>query len=138
MDIMKMGTELLSNSLGDSADSAQLSDALSGLLGGGDGGIDLSALATKMASSEELSSALSSWLGDGANTGISADSINSLLGDADIVSFANKLGIDPSTAASSLAEMLPQLMDKSSSGGSLLESLGGADGLLSAAKSFLS
>ena len=138
MDIMKMGTELLSNSLGDSADSAQLSDALSGLLGGGDGGIDLSALATKMASSEELSSALSSWLGDGANTGISADSINSLLGDADIASFANKLGIDPSVAASSLAEMLPQLMDKSSSGGSLLESLGGADGLLSAAKSFLS
>ena len=138
MDIMQMGTELLSNSLGDSADSAQLSDALSGLLGSGDGGIDLGALATKMASSGELSSALSSWLGDGANTGISADSINSLLGDTDIASFANKLGIDPSTAASSLAEMLPQLMDKSSSGGSLLESLGGADGLLSAAKSFLS
>ncbi|MBE9539045.1 MAG: DUF937 domain-containing protein [Proteobacteria bacterium] len=138
MDIMQMGTELLSSSLGGSAESAQLSDALSGLLGGGDGGIDLGAIATKMASSGELSSALSSWLGDGANTGISADSINSLLGDADIASFANKLGIDPSVAASSLAEMLPQLMDKSSSGGSLLESLGGADGLLSAAKSFLS
>jgi hypothetical protein len=34
--------------------------------------------------------------------------------------------------------MLPQLVDKASSGGNLLESAGGLDGLLGAAKSFLS
>jgi uncharacterized protein YidB (DUF937 family) len=136
MDIMKMGTELLSNALGDSADSGKLTEALGGLLGGGDGGMDLSALAAKMSGDGGMSSVLSSWLGDGANEGISADSVKSLLGDANIADFAAKLGIDPSNAASSLAEALPQLMDKSSSGGSLLDSLGGADGLLGAAKSF--
>ena len=138
MDIMKMGTDMLSSSLGSTADSAQMSDALSGLLGSGDGGVDLGALAAKMANSGELSSILNSWLGDGANAGISADSVNSLFGNADIASFASKLGIDPETAASSLAEVLPKLMDQSSSGGSLLDSLGGAEGLLGAAKSFLS
>jgi uncharacterized protein YidB (DUF937 family) len=137
MDIMKMGTELLSNALGDSGDSGKLTEALGGLLGGGgDGGMDLSALAAKMSGDGGMSSVLSSWLGDGANEGISADSVKSLLGDANIADFAAKLGIDPSNAASSLAEALPQLMDKSSSGGSLLDSLGGADGLLGAAKSF--
>jgi uncharacterized protein YidB (DUF937 family) len=138
MDIMQMGTELLSKSLGSSTDSGQMEGALSALLGSGNGGLDLSSLATKMASSGALSSVLESWLGDGANDGISADSISGLLGNADIASFASKLGIDPSTAASSLSEVLPQLMDKSSSGGSLLESMGGAEGLLSAAKSLLS
>jgi uncharacterized protein YidB (DUF937 family) len=122
MDIMQMGTELLSKSLGSSTDSGQMEGALSALLGSGNGGLDLSSLATKMASSGALSSVLESWLGDGANDGISADSISGLLGNADIASFASKLGIDPSTAASSLSEVLPQLMDKSSSGGSLLES----------------
>lgn len=136
MDILKMGADILSNSLGDSVDSNQLQSALSGLLGGGGGGLDLGALAAKMTSSGELSSVVSSWLGDGANAGISADTVTNLLGQADIASFADKLGIDPSTAASSLSEVLPQMMDKSSSGGSLLDSIGGAEGLLGAAKSF--
>ncbi len=138
MDILKMGTDLLSSSLGDSVDSSQLRAALSGLLGSGEGGLDLGSLAAKMASSGQLSSVLGSWLGDGDNTGISADTVSGLLGQANVASFADKLGIDSSTAASSLAEVLPKMMDKSSSGGNLLDSIGGVGGLLGAAKSFLS
>ena len=135
MDIMKMGTELLSNSLGGSADSDQASEALSGLLGGSGG---LGALAAKMAGSGDLSSVIGSWLGDGGNEGISTDSVSALFGSSEVADFAAKLGVDPSTALSSLSDVLPQLMDKSSSGGSLLDSIGGAEGLLGAAKSFLS
>ena len=58
MDIMKMGTELLSNSLGGSADAGQASEALSGLLDGSGG---LGALAAKMASSGDLSSVVAGW-----------------------------------------------------------------------------
>ncbi|MEH6451514.1 MAG: YidB family protein [Psychromonas sp.] len=133
-----MATELLTNALGGSADSEQASSALSGLLGGSEGNLDLGGLAAKMAGSGDLSSVIGSWLGDGDNAGISADSITSLFGDSAIGDFAAKLGVDPSNAASALSDVLPQLMDQSSEGGSLLDSLGGAEGLLGAAKSFFS
>lgn len=138
MDMVKMGSELLSNSLGGSADPEQASAALSGLLGGSGGNLDLGALAAKMASSGDLTSVIGSWLGDGGNAGISADSITALFGNSAIADFAAKLGVDPSKAMSALSDVLPQLMDKSSSGGNLLDSIGGAKGLLGAAKSFLS
>ena len=54
------------------------------------------------------------------------------------VDFAASLGTDTGTAASGLADVLPQLMDKASSGGSLLDAAGGVGGLMGAAKSFLS
>jgi uncharacterized protein YidB (DUF937 family) len=138
MDLIQMGTQLLSEQLGLNVDSATVSSALSGLLGDGQGGMDLTALAGKMAASGELGNIVSSWLGDGANSGISADSIISLLGSGEMANFAGKIGTDSTTAAGGLADVLPQLMDKASGGGSLLEAAGGVGGLMSAAKSFLS
>ena len=137
MDLMKLGTELLSSKLGSGVDGDSLTSALSGLLGGSDGNIDVAGLASKMSANSDLGNVLSSWLGDGENSPISADKITGLLGDSNIADFASKLGLDSSTAASGLAEALPQLMDKASSGGSLLDSLGGVGGLMDAAKSFL-
>lgn len=137
MDLVQMGAELLSKQTGTQADTNAIGNALSGLLGDGQGGIDLAGLASKMASSGELGNVLSSWLGDGANSSINAESIMSLLGDSNIADFASKLGIDSQSAAGGLADVVPQLMDKSSSGGSLLDSVGGLDGLLGAASSFL-
>ena len=95
-------------------------------------------LASKMASSGELSSILGSWLGDGANQAISANSITSLFGSDKVSAFADQIGVDAGAAAGGLAEVIPQIMDKSSSGGSLLEMAGGAEGLLGAAKSLFS
>ncbi|MFK8047001.1 MAG: YidB family protein [Halioglobus sp.] len=137
MDLMKLGTQLLSDKLGSGVDGDSLSSALSGLLGGGDGNIDVAGLASKMSANSDLGDVLSSWLGDGDNSPISADKVAGLLGDSNIADFASKLGLDSSTAASGLAEALPQLMDKASSGGSLLDSVGGVGGLMDAAKSFL-
>ena len=138
MDILKMGAQMLSDKLGLQVDTDTVSSALSSLLGDGSGNVDLAGLASKMASSGELGSIVNSWLGDGANSAISADSILKLLGQSDVSSFASKIGTDTDTAASGLADVLPQMMDKASSGGSLLESGGGLGGLMGAAKSFLS
>jgi uncharacterized protein YidB (DUF937 family) len=137
MDIIQLGTPLLSDKLGLQLDSATVSSALSGLLGGSGGNIDFAGLATKMASSGELGNIVSSWLGDDANSSISAESILSMLGNSNVADFASKLGTDTDTAAGGLADVLPQLMDKASSGGSLLDSVGGLGGLMGAAKSFL-
>ena len=93
--------------------------------------------AGKMASSGELGNILNSWLGDGANAAISAESIQALLGNQQISDFASTIGTDSTSAAAGLADVIPQIMDKSSSGGNLLASAGGIGGLMDAAKSFL-
>lgn len=136
MDILKTGATLLIDKLNLDTDPDTVVQSLSGLLGNGDGGPNFGALAAKMASSADFSSLVGSWLGDGANEGISASGIVSLLGQGNVDSFASSLGIDSETAAGGMAEVLPEMMDKSSQGGALLDKLGGAEGLLGAARSF--
>ena len=136
MDLTELATGLLTEKLGIEIDPQTLSSALSGLLGDGQGNIDFAGLAGKMASSGELGNVISSWLGDGANSAISPQSIMSLLGEDRVSAFASQVGTESGTAAAGLADVLPQIMDKASSGGNLLESLGGAGGLLGAASSF--
>ena len=138
MDLTQIGAQLLSDKLGLQVNTDTITSALTNLLGDGQGNIDLAGLASKMASSGQLGSIVSSWLGDGPNSSISADSILSLFGENQVSDFASKLGTDPASAASGLADVLPQMMDKGSSAGSLLESAGGLGGLMGAAKSFLS
>lgn len=138
MDLTQLASQLLSDQLGLTVDQETISGALSALLGDGKGGIDFAGLAGRMASSGELGSVLNSWLGDGANASISAESIMGLLGEDKLAGFADKIGTSTGNAAGGLAEVLPQVMDKASSGGSLLEQAGGIGGLMGAAKSFLS
>jgi uncharacterized protein YidB (DUF937 family) len=134
MDILKMGAEMLMQKLGTSVDTDTMMSALTGLLGDGQDGLDLAALASKMMSSGDFGSMVESWLGDDANKNISPASLMSLLGENNIADFAGKVGVDASTAASGLSDVLPTMMDKASSGGNLLDSVGGADGLLGMAK----
>jgi uncharacterized protein YidB (DUF937 family) len=138
MDILELGAQLLADKQGMQLDAESVKSALSGLLGDGSGNIDLAGLASKMTANGDLADVLNSWLGDGANAGISADTVLGLLGEDSIAAFANQLGTDTGTAAAGLADAIPQMMDKASSGGSLLDSAGGIDGLIGAAKSFLS
>ncbi|GAB5413901.1 MAG: hypothetical protein Cons2KO_15040 [Congregibacter sp.] len=135
MDIMQLGASLLSEKLGINLNVDQITSALSGLLGDHNGQIDFAGLAGKMASSGELKNIIGSWLGDGANAPISADSLMNILGSDKVAAFASQIGTDTPTAADGLADVLPQMMDKASSGGSLLDMAGGASGLLGAAKS---
>ncbi len=134
MDFMKMGTELLGSSL-QGIDSKDLSSALGQLLSGSDGKLDLGNIVSKM-NQQGLGSMVESWLGDGGNTDISADQVKDLLGSDKISQVASQLNTGEGDLLSSLTAALPQLMDKSSSGGSLLDSLGGMDGALNMASKF--
>lgn len=103
--------------------------ALTQLLGDGKGGVDIAGL-VQMASQSGLLEMAQSWLGDGKNAGLSMDGVIRMLGQAKITQFANQLGIDQQAAVGGLQEAIPTMVDKASSGGSLLDSLGGAEGML--------
>lgn len=138
MDLMKLGTELIMNKLGGNTDENGTMSALSGLLGGSDGGLDLGSLVSSMTeSSGGLGGLVSSWLGDGDNDAISGSQIKDLFGGDKVAEFAGKLGVDEDSAADSLAEAVPQMVDKGSSGGSLLDAVGGIGGAIDMAKKFL-
>lgn len=136
MDILETAAAMLSEKLGIDLDPGSVTSALGGLLSNDQGQLDLGGLASKMASSGELGNVLSSWLGDGANDAISVDSIKSMFGSEKVAAFAQQLGVDAGDAATGLSQVIPDIMDRSSSGGSLLDMAGGAEGLLGAAKSF--
>ena len=146
MDLMKIGTQLILSKLGGGASEGGIASALSSLLGGGnsDGGFDLSSLVSGMLNNKGsgdsgggIADIVGSWLGDGDNEAVSGSQIKDMLGGDKISEFASKLGIDEDTAADSLAEAVPQMVDKGSSGGSLLDSVGGLSGAIDLAKKFL-
>jgi uncharacterized protein YidB (DUF937 family) len=101
--LLKIGAEAFINSnksgeAGSGLDISSLLPALSGLLGGGQGSLDLSSLISKF-SSAGLGNVVSSWLGDGSNESISAGQITKMFGSNQISEFASKLGLSQEEAA---------------------------------------
>lgn len=132
MDIIQIGAQLLQSKLGSNLQTGDIASALSGLLGGDN--FDIGSLISKIQGNSGLASMAASWLGDGANSAMSGSQVMDLFGKDKVTEFASKLNIDEGTASNGLADMLPQLIDKASSGGSLLDSamgsMGGAGGLM--------
>jgi uncharacterized protein YidB (DUF937 family) len=132
-ELLQLGATMFSKSnlsgdAGSNLDPSSLTSALSGLTDG-DGGFDLGALMNNL-NAGGLGEMAKSWLGDGGNMGISPDEISNVIGSDKIAEFASKLGLSTEEAAGGLSEALPQMVDKASSGGSLLDSLGGVEGVL--------
>ena len=136
MDIVKLGIELITKQFGGNVSEEKAGSALLGLLGNGSGELDIAGLVSKFAGTGAIASVVSSWLGDGANKGINAAQILEMFGSGKVSDFANTLGVDTATAASGLSNVLPTLIDKSSSGGNVLDSVGGIGGALDMAKKF--
>ena len=59
-----------------------------------------------------LGNLVSSWVGTGQNLPISAEQIQHVLGSEQVKQLAAKAGISPDVAGSSLAQLLPTLVDK--------------------------
>lgn len=55
---------------------------------------------------------VASWVGGGANLPVSGPQVQKALGDSAIDEVANKLGVAPAQASSSIATMLPELINK--------------------------
>ncbi len=66
-----------------------------------------------------LGDQVQSWIGTGANQAVSGDQLASALGPDTLGALAAKLGLDPSTIAGNLAQVLPQMIDQATPNGSL-------------------
>lgn len=136
---MKLATQLLASKLGNSGggNTDLVQSVIGNLLGGSQKqGIDLGSLVGGLQKSG-LSDIAESWLGDGDNAKISRSQIEGMLGSDKIQEAASQLGADQNDLLRGLQNMLPQVVDKSSSGGSLLDSVGGIGGLANLAGKFL-
>ena len=131
MDLMNMAAQMLSERLG--IDPGDAMKGLSGLFDGSDGGFDIGSL-IGLLQQGGLGDAVSSWLGDGRNISVDTASIQSSLGADRIADAANGMGVSPESLSSGLAEIIPDLIDQVSSGGSLLGSVGGLGGMADIAK----
>ncbi|MEE9494162.1 MAG: YidB family protein [Gammaproteobacteria bacterium] len=139
MDLMKLGTSLLASKLGAGGGSNDaISSVLGGLLGGGDSksGGGMGSIISAM-QGKGLGSIAESWLSDGDNADISTDQVKEVIGSDKIAEMASQLNTDEGSLLDGLKDALPQLVDKSSSGGSFLDNLGGIGGALNMAKKFL-
>jgi len=134
MDIMKLGASLLMDKLGGGEGNLDsITSALGGLLSDNNGNLDLGNIVSSL-QEKGLGSVVESWLGDGDNESISTDQVKELFGSEKISEMASQLNTDEGSVLGGLSEALPQILDKSSSGGSLLDSIGGIDGVLNMAK----
>jgi len=132
-DLLQLGaktfsTSTLSGNSGTNLNSSDLISALSSLMGEGKN-FDIGSLVSSLNSSG-LGNIVSSWLGDGGNDAISPEQISETIGPDKIEAFASKLGLSTEEAAGGLSEAIPQMIDNASTGGSILESIGGLEGAL--------
>jgi len=130
MDIKSLAAGMLMKKLG--GDSGAIGGVLDSLVGGGDK-MDLGSLVSGL-KDKGLGDVASSWIGEGENQAISADQLKGVLGENKVAEAAAKLGTDEGSLLDTLKDAIPQVVDQASSGGSLLDSLGGVTGL---AKKFL-
>ncbi|CAA6816282.1 MAG: Bll5166 protein [uncultured Sulfurovum sp.] len=137
-DLLKMGASAIQGNSDEATtglDTDAITGALGNLLGGGsDGGIDLSNIMSGL-SENGLGSIVGSWLGNGENEAISMDSITDLLGADKVSEFASSLGLSEESATGALADMLPNVIDKATSGeGSIIDTMlnqvGGTEGAM--------
>ncbi|MDH5514985.1 MAG: YidB family protein [Gammaproteobacteria bacterium] len=133
MDFMQLGAQLLASKMGGGANSNVITSALGSLMADKDGQANLGGLIGAM-QGKGLGSIAESWLGDGKNEDITADQVRDVVGKDKVAAMASELNTDEGSLLESLKDVLPQLIDKSSSGGSLLDNAGG---LLGMAKKFL-
>lgn len=113
MDVVKAGLGGLTGAGG--GQTALLNAALS-LLGGQGGGLNGLVQAF---SKQGLGDVANSWVGTGQNLPISADQIHKVLGAQEVSRFAAQAGVAPEAAGSTLAALLPTLVDKLTPDGQL-------------------
>lgn len=130
MNFKDLAAQILMSKIGNANNQDNAKSALDDL-NDGSNGFDLDNILGKFqGSGGDLADKAKSWLGDGANASISASDVQDAIGGDKIAAFAKKLGIGGDEASDKLAQILPELIDKSSQGGKLLSSLGDKGGLL--------
>jgi len=135
-DLLKMGASAFINSkmsgdAGSGLDLGSLTSALSGLTGGNNdnGGMDLGSIIGNMQGGG-MADMAKSWLGDGDNQPMADNDVTSMFGADKISEFASNLGMSESEAIGGLRDAMPEMVNNASSGGSILDSIGGISGAI--------
>jgi uncharacterized protein YidB (DUF937 family) len=136
MEFAQLAMQLTKQFITDTNNDGQIDitetlSSITKLLSGGDSSaanLDLGGLISKLQGSG-MTDLAASWLGDGDNIPISGQQVSDVLGAEKVNDFAAALNIDSASAQGALANLLPQLIDKSSSGGQLNDLLGAVGGL---------
>lgn len=92
-------------------DPVSQSDLLSGVMGLINNAGGLPAILQQLQSSG-LADQVASWIGTGENHPVSGDQIKDALGAESIGQIAQQAGVEPEHAATGLAQLLPQIIDK--------------------------
>lgn len=66
-----------------------------------------------------LGGVIGSWISTGPNQPVSSDQIQAVLGHGRIAEIASRFGLPPDIVADKVAQLLPELVDKMTPGGSL-------------------
>jgi uncharacterized protein YidB (DUF937 family) len=66
-----------------------------------------------------LDQQVKSWLGPGANLPVTAEQLRAVLGNAQVQEFARQLGLPVDQALKTMAQYLPEIVDKASPNGVL-------------------
>ena len=136
MSLINQAAELFLNSTesGNNLDVDTVSSALTDLLPTDAGDLDIASLAQSLGGG--MLSIVNSWLGDGDDEAVDGTAIVDALGGDRVSAFAQSLGMDEDTASNGLAGMIPNLISDNTDGGSMLDSVGGVDGIVGLAKKF--
>ena len=137
MDLLKVGASMIQGNSDDATTDLDIDDiakALDGLVGNGQGGLNLITFVSGL-SGNGLGEIVGSWLGNGENKAISSEQITTLLSADKIAAFALELGLSDASAASALAEVIPQVVDKATAGegtvmDEMLAQVGGPQGAM--------
>jgi uncharacterized protein YidB (DUF937 family) len=136
-ELLKVGASLIQGNSDDSTTGLNVDDitkALNALVGNGQGGVNLVPFVSGLAGNG-LGAIVGSWLGQGENKSISTEDITTLLGSDKVAEFATSLGLSQESAQSALADVIPQVVDKATSGeggimDEMLEQVGGPQGAM--------
>ena len=123
MELLESAVKMFMEKSGGNLDADAVKDALNKVVGEGDS-FDLGGLVSSLGNGG-LAGALGSWLGDGENQSVSPSEMAEGIGLDKLKGFAEQLGMSDDDAAGGLAEILPNLINANSEGGSLLGSIAG-------------
>jgi uncharacterized protein YidB (DUF937 family) len=104
MDILNT----VKSAMGGGGQKDDLMSTVMGLLGGSGG---LNGLISQFAS-KGLGDIINSWIGTGKNLPVSADQLQSVLGNDTVKNLASKLGMESGALTSQLTNLLPEVVNK--------------------------
>jgi uncharacterized protein YidB (DUF937 family) len=122
MSLLDTRLDIAKNQLTEKADSAPDNSLLQAVMGflcdsqtGGLNGL------VEKANSLGLTEQVASWIGRGENLSVTGEQIQGILGSSFVQTIAEKTGINTADAAKSLANLVPQVVDKLTPEGQILK-----------------